>query len=483
MRRSARNGSSSSSLSSSTTPKTRKSPCISTSSPTEGSTTVDESTFESNEGYTASPSYDHEDPAEKYIRNCARFELKVDTNVVIALRTKWNILKPTKKFDEGALLPLMGILDNDKTIKKVDLSYISMQDPRFAAAGNGNSNARVLASILKANDSIESLDLSNTGLDDDGVIELCDAIVQNKRIKDINLSGNYFGEAAAAALEKALKVNESVSSLDISRNALAFSSINSLLCSCVERGMKLKTDGNYVFEEILNSVTHGFGFIASLIGNVLLLTEAAQKSDYHFWPCLIYSITISFLFLSSTLFHSFFMLPAASRVLQVLDHVGIYLLIAGSYSPYLLIGLHSYMEARVLACGIWAVALGGCAFAAISDLNNPYVNAIECVIFLVMGFALLVIYDIFCTLQATSVRLLLCAGFVYSGGITFYVLGTYRPIYHVVWHICVLVATAIIWFDVYFTLLNTTPTGYLKEAMGIIDVAVNTAVKAATEGI
>ena len=100
-----------------------------------------------------------------------------------------------------------------------------------------------------------------------------------------------------------------------------------------------------------------------------------------------------------------------------------------------------------------------------------------------MGFALLIIYDIFCTLQGTSVRLLLGAGFVYSGGITFYVLGTFRPIYHVVWHICVLVATAIIWFDVYFTLLNTTPTGYLKEAMGIIDVAVNTAVKAATEGI
>lgn len=366
----------------------------------------------------------------------------------------------------------MGILDTDKIIKKVDLSYISMQDKRFASAGNGNSNARVLSSILKANKHIESLDLSNTGLDDDGVAEICDAIMKNKALKNINLSGNYFTEAAAVALEKALKINKSMKTLDISRNALGFSSINSLLCSCLERGMIVKTDGNYVFEEILNSVTHGFAFILSLIGGVLLLTEAAQKSDYHFWPCMIYSFTVSFLFLSSTLFHSFFMMPTASRVLQVLDHVGIYLLIAGSYSPYLLIGLHSYMEARVLACGIWIVALGGCAFAAISDLNNPYVNAIECVFFVGMGLALFIIYDIFCTLEPISVFLLLLSGFIYIGGITFYVLGTFRPIYHVIWHICVFVATTIVWFDVYFTLLETPPTGYLKEAMGIIDVAV-----------
>ena len=81
----------------------------------------------SDEKYTASPK-DVTDPAEKYIRNCARFELKVDANVVIALRTKWNTLKPTQQFSEGSMLPLMGILDNDKNIKKVNLSFISMRD-------------------------------------------------------------------------------------------------------------------------------------------------------------------------------------------------------------------------------------------------------------------------------------------------------------------------------------------------------------------
>ena len=253
-------------------------------------------------------------------------------------------------------------------------------------------------------------------------------------------------------------------------------------------------------------MTHGFGFICSLVGAVLLLTEAAQKSDYHFWPCLIYSICISFLFLSSTLYHSFFMLPAASRVLQILDHVAIYLLIAGSYCPYLLIGLHSHTEAHVLACALWIVAFGGCVFASVADLNNPYVNAIEWLIFLVMGFALLMIYDTFQTLDPLTVKvcahpydikspssffltpffepptpsspsiqthththtraharthksllqILLGSGLIYSGGITFYVLGTYRPIYHVVWHLCVLIGKLL------KSMVFIQPTGSIK---------------------
>ena len=76
--------------------------------------------------------------------------------------------------------------------------------------GNGNSNARVLSSILKANRNIESLDLSHTGLDDDGVQDLCYAIEENNVLRSINLSSNYFGEAATLALEKSLRKNDSI---------------------------------------------------------------------------------------------------------------------------------------------------------------------------------------------------------------------------------------------------------------------------------
>jgi hypothetical protein len=303
------------------------------------------------------------EPAEQYISNCAKFDLKVDANVVIALKTRWEILKPTQQFTEGALLPLMGILDRDKIIRKLNLSCVSMQDSRYRAIGNGNSNARVLRSILEKNKYIQEIDLSSTGMSDEGIHELCDALKSNKTLMKLNLSGNYFSDEATLVLNNALLENSSLKYLDISRNALGFSSINAIMCSCLDRGVVVRTEGNYVFEELLNSISHGFGFILSLIGAVLLVTEAAQRSDYHFWPCMLYSFSLCFLFLSSTLFHSFFMIPSVSRVLQTLDHVAIYVLIAGSYSPYLLIGMHQSVGARVLACALWIVAVGGSIFS------------------------------------------------------------------------------------------------------------------------
>jgi len=96
-----------------------------------------------------------EDNANAYIKNCQRFDVTVDPNVVIALLTGWSILQPTKhKFSEGSLLPLMGLLDDNEHIKKLSLASLGMNDARYRAGGNGDSNARVLSQILQRNKSI-----------------------------------------------------------------------------------------------------------------------------------------------------------------------------------------------------------------------------------------------------------------------------------------------------------------------------------------
>lgn len=69
--------------------------------------------------------------AETYVKNCKKFEVTVDPSVVIALRTGWNILKPSKTHGEGSLLPLMGILEENNFVTKINLEDISMQDGRF----------------------------------------------------------------------------------------------------------------------------------------------------------------------------------------------------------------------------------------------------------------------------------------------------------------------------------------------------------------
>lgn len=73
---------------------------------------------------------EYEAAAEKYVSNCKKFDVAVDPSVVIALRTGWSILKPSKANGEGTLLPLMGILENNKHITKVNLEDVAMQDDR-----------------------------------------------------------------------------------------------------------------------------------------------------------------------------------------------------------------------------------------------------------------------------------------------------------------------------------------------------------------
>lgn len=285
----------------------------------------------------------------------------------------------------------------------------------------------------------------------------------NKSIKKLNLSNNHFGSLGAENLKNALLKNNTIKYLDLSRNALGFQTISSLLCACTARGMDVQTNGNYVFEEILNSLSHGLGFLASIVGANLLISQALEQhyTDYHFWACVLYSFSLLFLFLSSTLFHSFFMMPQTSRILQVLDHVGIYMLIAGTYTPFLLIGLHHHSKARVLLVGEWIFALLGSIFATCSDLNSPTTTIVELVLFLIMGFSVLLVWDVVSVqLDAISLGLLVYGGVAYVVGIIFFVLGEYKPIFHTVWHLFVVLGAGLHWFDIYFYIASTKLEAY-----------------------
>ena len=77
----------------------------------------------------------------------------------------------------------------------------------------------------------------------------------------------------AEKLRAALTENSTIKVLDLSRNALGFRSINALLCSCASKGMVVQTNGNFVFEEILNSLSHGLAFLASVVGANLLISQ------------------------------------------------------------------------------------------------------------------------------------------------------------------------------------------------------------------
>lgn len=230
------------------------------------------------------------DDVERYVDLCKKFDLQIDPSVVITLRSSWEILRPTSSFGEGALLPLVDVLKSNNHVKKLNLASSSMHVSRYRSAGNGNSNARLLGEILDCNSTIEEIDLSNSGIDDDGIVEICKGIGNNKTITKLNLSRNYFGRLGAVHLRKALEQNVSLKNLDLSHNGLGFQSINSLLQCCSPRGVLIQANGNFVFEEVLNSVSHGIAFLLSVVGSILLISEAGEISRYtpfHFWSCVL----------------------------------------------------------------------------------------------------------------------------------------------------------------------------------------------------
>ena len=189
--------------------------------------------------------------------------------------------------------------------------------------------------------------------------------------------------------------------------------------------------GYSVAEEIANSISPGVGFILGIVGLVLLLTQAVanEAGSVAITSYSLYGGSIILLFLASTLYHA---IPnqAAKRWLKVFDHCAIYLLIAGTYTPFLLVGLDSSL-ARGLMVVIWGLALVGVIFKL--AFTHRF-KVISLVTYLGMGWlSLVVIYQMVMKLSAGAVSLLAAGGIVYTLGVIFYV-NKRIPFNHAIWH-------------------------------------------------
>lgn len=203
-------------------------------------------------------------------------------------------------------------------------------------------------------------------------------------------------------------------------------------------------------EEIANSVSHGIGCLLGIVGLVLLLTQAleAQVGGRVLTSLSLYGASLIVLFLASTLYHAI-PYPPAKRWLKLFDHCAIYLLIAGTYTPFLLIGLNSPL-ARGLMVVIWSLALAGIIFKLTIAERFRGVSVIT---YLLMGWlSLVVIYQMATRLAVGSVTLLAVGGIVYSLGVIFYVCKRI-PYNHAIWHGFVLGGSVCHFFAIYLYLL------------------------------
>ena len=191
-----------------------------------------------------------------------------------------------------------------------------------------------------------------------------------------------------------------------------------------------------VGEEIMNSVTHGVGCLLGIAGLVLLIVFAALRGGgpAHMAAAIVYGVSIILEYLASTLYHA--IQPArAKRVFRIIDHSCIYLLIAGSYTPFCLITLEND-GGIVLFVIVWVLAFAGIAFEAIMRERQP--RWLTGVIYLVMGWLVAFrLPQLVGLLEPLALALLAIGGVCYTIGVPFYIAKKIRYM-HSVFHLWVL---------------------------------------------
>ncbi|MCH7505437.1 hemolysin III family protein [PVC group bacterium] len=214
----------------------------------------------------------------------------------------------------------------------------------------------------------------------------------------------------------------------------------------------LKEERETLGEILANSITHGLGAILSVAGLAVMVVLSSLYGDARTIVCAsIYGSTLVLLYFSSTLYHSI-QNKKAKRVLRIIDHSSIYLLIAGTYTPFLLVGLRGAIGWTMFGI-IWALALAGIFYKAFFIKHHPKTQV---GIFIAMGWiSVFLVKEIFIKISLGAVILLGAGGLLYTFGIVFYVRN--KMLYnHAIWHVFVLGGTMCHFFSV---LLYVLPKG------------------------
>ena len=204
-------------------------------------------------------------------------------------------------------------------------------------------------------------------------------------------------------------------------------------------------------EEWLHSITHGVGALFSLVGMAVLLVAASVAAEVDPWKIVslsLYGATLVLLYTASTLYHG---IPHRrwKQRFQLLDHCAIYLLIAGTYTPFLLVNMRG-TTGWILFAAVWSLALVGIACIL---LWPQRFSILRVAIYLLMGWMIVLASgEMAASLSTTGIVLLAAGGITYTLGVIFYAVRAI-PYNHTIWHLFVVAGSACHYFAVYSTVL------------------------------
>lgn len=199
-------------------------------------------------------------------------------------------------------------------------------------------------------------------------------------------------------------------------------------------------------EEIYHAITHGIGAILSIAGLVLLIVYSSFSGNpWKIVSVTIFGTTMLLMYVSSTIVHS---LPdgKCKDIFQIFDHSSIYLFIAGTYTPFLLVHLRG-VTGWVLFGIVWGIALTGIVFKVFFVKRFMLLSTL---FYIVMGWLIVIAWKpLTAVMHGQGIVLLVFGGVVYTIGAIFYV---YRkiPYHHVIWHLFVLLGSIFHFFAIFY---------------------------------
>lgn len=187
-------------------------------------------------------------------------------------------------------------------------------------------------------------------------------------------------------------------------------------------------------EEIFNSITHGTGALMSLAGLVLLIVFASLYGEArHIVSCTIFGVSLVLLYTASTLYHSF-RKPRVKFVFKIIDHSCIYILIAGTYTPFMLVAVRGVLGWTIFGI-VWGMTVLGILFKTFFIHRFKILSTLA---YIAMGWiAIFAIKPIFQSLSAGAIFWLIAGGLAYTVGTIFYAWKK-LPFNHAIWHFFVL---------------------------------------------
>ena len=203
-------------------------------------------------------------------------------------------------------------------------------------------------------------------------------------------------------------------------------------------------------EEIFNSVSHGVGTLLEIGGMVVLIVFSAIYADA--WAVVsasIYGATLTILYAMSTLYHSLTN-NKAKKFFRIMDHNSIFLLIAGTYTPFTLVALRGGLGWTLFGI-VWGATVLGVIF---NSINLEKYKKISLVCYIAMGWVIIMaIKPMIAALPIVSLIFLVLGGICYTGGVVFYAIKKIRY-FHSVWHLFVLAGSILHYFSVLFMIIK-----------------------------